>query len=417
MKEKILIDKTQYEQGIGTIISGTYLLLESHKAVKAHKSPNGYYYVRFQWKNVSVKRSCRTKDPEKAKIIASKIRQEYILRSSQGKPTSAAALKSRTLSDTINLYNQFVLESDNAPSPGTAHKYILHLKKWMKILDANTDTELRVAFQDYSLKKENARRKKTGEPPLKKGGYASSLRSAAAIFSTDALKYYKRHDFHIENPLLGEVPKATFEIFIAPPNGLEFIDTLFRAAEKDLSGEKQMYPIFLLCLGAGLRAQEATHVKWCDIQDAGIIVRSDEATHQTKNRKPRTVPVGPTLKQRLLKLKPTAAGMDDFVAPALRRSKINTAQKKYKQRCDRALKKLNKWLRTQGVTSELTTHPCHYLRKLFGASILTRYANGLQLAKKYLGHQSTDITERIYVDLLETPEVDILPDLKINNKK
>jgi integrase len=379
--------------------------------VEVYKHPNGTYYVRFKWQGKVVNRSCGARDRRKAMPIAKNIRLDYIEKHAAGKPTSAVRSKDRKLKDVIKLYKKFILESDKAPSPDTARKYVQQLTRWIKRLDAHTISEFRAAFQDYSLKKENARRLRDGDKPLQKGGYASSVRSAAAIFSKEALKYYKRHGYQFENPLSGEVPKATFEKFIVPPCGLEFIKTLFRAAEEDLSEEKQMYPIFLLCLGAGLRAQEATHVKWCDIQDAGIIVRSDEATHQTKNRKARTVPAGPTLKHRLLKLKPVAAGMDDFVAPALRRSKINTAQKKYKQRCDRALKKLNKWLRTQGVTSELTTHPCHYLRKLFGASILTRYANGLQLAKKYLGHQSTDITERIYVDLLETPEVDILPEL------
>ncbi len=282
----------------------------------------------------------------------------------------------------------------------------------MRILDATTVNELKEAFLDYSLKKENARRKMAGEPPLSKGGYASSLRGTAGIFSKQALKFYKRNGYHIENPLAGEVPKADFEKFIVPPGGLDFIKELFEAAQNELSHEPQIYPIFLICLGAGLRVQEATHVSWKHIQAGGIYVRSDEV-HRTKSGLPRLVPAGDSLKMRLLGKMPSDASPDDFVVPVLRdRTTGSGRPKKTKSRCDKAIKKLNAWLRQHGVTKDLTTHPCHYLRKLFGAVVLTKHPRGLALAKKYLGHESTDTTEKIYVDILETPEVNSLPEIE-----
>lgn len=401
-----------------------------------HKHPNGTYYVRFQWLGTPVNRSCRTKDRRIALPIAKRIRRDYILRQSQGKPTASVACKERKLKDIIKLFDRYVEESDNAPRPDTAKKYAQKLRGWIKILRVTTVTELKQAFADYSLKKENARRQKAnipiakendrrkikGEkekkllPLLSKGGYAASLREAAAIFSKDACKYYKRHGFHIENPLSGEVPKSEVEKFIVPPGGLNFISELFEAAEKELRGDKQLYPIFLLCLGAGLRVQEATHVNWGHIQANGIHVRCDEV-HRTKSGKSRLVPAGSSLKQRLIELQPSNVCDEDFIAPDLRKRTTGSEIKKCKSRCDRRVRKLNSWLRSKGVNNSLTTHPCHYLRKLFGASILTRHSNGLQLAKKYLGHASTDITEKIYVDLLETPEVDVLPDIETKPEK
>ena len=416
MEEHVQLARGDYEAALGATSLATSILIKADKEVEVHRHSNGVYYVRFQWHGTPVNRSCRTKDRRTAYPIARRIRRDYIFNESQGKPTMAAANKERKLNDVIKLYESFCEESDKAPSPATAKKYIQQLRGWVKVLGVKTVSELEQEIKDHSLKKENARRKKLELRPLNKGGYASSLRGAAAVFSTEAVKYYKRRGFYVENPLAGEVPKGDFEKFIVPPGGLDFITELFQAAEKEISAHQQMYPIFLLALGAGLRAQEATHASWKHVNENGVYVRNDDV-HRTKSNEPRIVPAGPSLKERLLELKPDGTGLDDFIAPDLRSRTTGTGDKKYKKRCDRALKQLNKWLRANGVTRYLTSHPCHYLRKLFGASILTNHPQGLQLAKKYLGHQTTDITERIYVDLLDTPEIDVLPEIGTEPQK
>ncbi len=124
MDDSVQISRESYEAALNATSLATAILLKADKDVEVHKHPNGNYYVRFVWDRIAVNRSCKTKDRRQAYVIAKKIRRDYILNHSQGKPTSAAECKDRKLKEVIKLYHRFLNESDKAPRHDTGLKYI-----------------------------------------------------------------------------------------------------------------------------------------------------------------------------------------------------------------------------------------------------------------------------------------------------
>jgi integrase len=188
---------------------------------------------------------------------------------------------------------------------------------------------------------------------------------------------------------LPKVPER--EPFEAP--SIEQIGTLVRQAEGELRLEdSNCYLLFLLALGAGLRVQEATHVKWMDITQDGIRVRSDK-DHTTKTKRGRRVRVGPGLLSKLEEYRGDHEP-DDWVIPNLKTPRVGRHPRK---RAITTAKRLAKWLRTK-LRSLGLKNPSHWLRKVFGSVVARDY--GMHAASRYLGHSTIEVTEKVYVGLL-----------------
>ncbi|MGF1451202.1 MAG: tyrosine-type recombinase/integrase [Opitutales bacterium] len=303
-------------------------------------------------------------------------------------------------------------------SPRSCQDYLVRFQSFRKIHGLETYGELLAVAERYTLEQENQVRKacsrKKGQPRLKQlspGGFKSNLRAYAAIFSKKALAHYRKNGLQLENPFRELDSRAGFEAFQSPPGGLGFVEKLQADAKQELADRPGLYLLFLLALGCGLRAQEATHVRWCDIRENHLFVRSDEV-HRTKSGLSRMVPITPLLRDLIGSFRPKQSSDEDYVLPPMRALRKQTTKRGARGLC--YTKGLGEWLKTKGIRRPLTTHPLHYLRKLFGAMIVTKHANGYALAKEYLGHQSITITEKIYVGLLEKPAPEIFKERNIS---
>ena len=222
-----------------------------------------------------------------------------------------------------------------------------------------------------------------------------TLRLARSIFAKKALVRYLEKGHAVENPFAGV---ALANPTIAPFAGFEMarIEKLIAAAKAQLrDADRDAYVIFLLTLCAGLRAQEATWAQKVHLTDSSIIVVSDPATHETKARRPRPVPLAPSI---VAELRAVASPDGPYLVGAQR-----ATLKRHEIRGEKPLRRLAEWLRGQGITDR---KPVHFLRKAYGAAVATRIS--AFAAQKYLGHSTMAVTEAHYSALIEKPSLDLL---------
>jgi integrase len=226
---------------------------------------------------------------------------------------------------------------------------------------------------------------------------STDLRSGAAMFTAEAMKYYEAANWTVINPFAGiRAPQPEIKPFEGYP--LESIRRLIADAKIELKGKDDpAYAVFLLALCAGLRAQEAAWVQRSHLRPNGVFVESDPEAHVTKNTKSRFVPLPPSV---VAELQAIGGEGPFFLADAER---PNGNKKVGHKRGYRVLKRLSVWLASKGITYE---RPIHFLRKVFGSVVATRH--GLFAARDYLGHGSVVVTERHYAALLEKPVVDLM---------
>lgn len=368
------------------------------------------WHVRFVWEGKTFRPSTGTSIRAEAERIAESIRLKAIVAYEVGKANPMQGAHD----DKVVMLNQveelFARYMSMPKSPRSAPKYLECFRKLRVLHQIETLLELTRFLESHTLRAENMTRAAIRErehsirpKPLSAGGYKSFMRNAAGVFSKGALQYYSRNIDVLENPFAELDLRANFEAFRPPPGGLEFVGTLQRNASAELRTTPPVHLLFLLCLGCGLRAQEATHVQWSDLGEKHLYVRSD-SIHLTKSGHSRYVPISGKLRDLLLSYKLSSAVESDFVIAT---KKAVLKRKKLPERCGHVQRQLGIWLRGQGIKEPITSHPVHYLRKLFGAMIVTRHANGYALAKDYLGHSSVVTTETIYAGLLERPAPDI----------
>jgi integrase len=377
------------------------------------------YYVQFRLREPgTVKRkqfmlSCRTKDHEEAKLRAAEIFTETIaqyraLRSTKslalpiGSPevslaATAVALPTikeapvpfeddPTIPEICELYERWMnsaLPGEKRPSPETARNYGRRLTQLTERLKAPTVSVLRAKMK--GLKREML------GPRMTEGNFVALLRGAAGLFWPKPMRFYREQGVRFDTPFpfLPTVPER--EPFEAP--SIEQIKTLIYQAETELRPkDTNCYLLFLLALGAGLRVQEATHVKWMDITQDGIRVRSDN-DHTTKTKKGRRVRVGPELLSRFEEYRQNHDPFE-WVIPDLRAPRAGGRRKK---RSIATARRLAAWLRTK-LRSLGLKNPAHWLRKVFGSVVARDY--GMHAASRYLGHSTIEVTEKVYVGLL-----------------
>ena len=208
---------------------------------------------------------------------------------------------------------------------------------------------------------------------------ASTLRQAKALFSPDRKLPFEK----TPNPFAGVTVKVG-----TPPKYVSTVKAgdLMRAAKTDLAtNHPEAYKVFLLALGAGLRAAEIDNLQWQQIDAAANTIRvMTTATFETKTESSeREVFVDAGLIAELDKFRAAATSL--YVLESERQPKPGAAVASY--RAETTFNTLKKWLRANGITGH---KPIHTLRKEFG-SLVTESAD-IFTASRQLGHASIALT-------------------------
>lgn len=195
------------------------------------------------------------------------------------------------------------------------------------------------------------------------------IKTSACPFSKASLQAMGMPD--LINPFKQAVwPKVENEPFRAPPR--PWIMDLMATGLAELQGADRI--AFALCLGAGLRWNEAVTLTWANVTPNGIRVLAALA----KGRQERTVPVG----AKLAGVLNTAANTSGPV--------IETADASALSR------RLCTWLRRHGIED---AKPVHFLRKCYGS--LAVADAGIFVASKLLGHASIEQTASVYAGIVD----------------
>ena len=213
----------------------------------------------------------------------------------------------------------------------------------------------------------------------------AKLQKAKSLFSPDRKLPFE----NLPNPFAGVAVK------VGTPS--KYVSTvkagdLMRAAKTELAiKDPEAYKVFLLALGAGLRAAEIDNLQWQHIDATENTVRiATTATFETKSdSSEREVFVDPGLIAELEKFRPAAT--PSYVLESERQPKPGAAIASY--RAEITFGRLKKWLRAHGITAQ---KPIHTLRKEFG-SLVTETAD-IFTASRQLGHASIALTATYYAE-------------------
>ena len=225
---------------------------------------------------------------------------------------------------------------------------------------------------------------------LKKRARTSSnsiLRQAKALFSQEILDTIS--GVKIPSPLPFE--KCKFY----PAEDMSYrsqIDSgaLVRAAMTELSErDTEVYKVFLLALGGGLRRSEIDTLTYEQADFANSMLRMHVTVEGRRKSKQSeaNVPIDQMLIDELRTWEQNAK--DKFVLNGPSADEPKKWGRNY--RCDETFKRTIAWLRTHGVN---TLKPIHTLRKEAGSLVATE--GGIQAAKQFLRHRSIEVTSAFY---------------------
>jgi integrase len=287
-----------------------------------------------------------------------------------------------TIEEIALLYDEWIASAtpgQTRPQPQTAKTNKNRMRQLARLVKAETVSELRTSMNGLTPDK-------IGVSPE---NFVSLLRSAAGPFWPKVLKHYKSQGVEFDTPF-PTLPRVLKRRFFEAPS-IEQILRLKALADKELKpNDVYSYLLFLLALGAGLRLQEAAHVKWEDITSNGICVRND-SVHRTKTNEGRRIKLGAGL---LAMIEEYRRFPLEWVIPDERSPKLGRSPRR---RCISAARRLAKWLRIK-LEEDGLKNPTHWLRKVFGSVVAQEY--GMLAASRYLGHSSIEVTEAVYVGLL-----------------
>ena len=187
---------------------------------------------------------------------------------------------------------------------------------------------------------------------------------------------------------------------------------LFVAAKRELADgianeklpanpQPEMFKIFLLALGAGLRRREIDSLTWkqIDWHRSTIRVETTSLAGTKSDRSEDDVRVDPEL------LKMLRVYMSGSQSPFVINSNVKPrplAVTYAHYRCDSHFNALIKWLRQKGITS---TNALHALRKEYGSLICQQ--SGIYAASTALRHSSIQLTVSHYIDQKQKVALDM----------
>ena len=148
-----------------------------------------------------------------------------------------------------------------------------------------------------------------------------------------------------------------------------------------------LWTAYWLTMHCGLRRREAAFARWSWVSDKYLIVRP-ETDFVTKSGKSRKIPIN----------------QDDraFVL-SHRADRTHILPGAYTNRYRTIFDKLAKLIRECGIKG---TKSVHELRKYFGARVATDLS--IFKAQRYLGHHSPELTNRLYADIIDDEDDEIV---------
>lgn len=226
---------------------------------------------------------------------------------------------------------------------------------------------------------------------------ASIIRNSKTLF---APKHLRLLSLDLPSPLpfdgieVGKLPRNRYRSKVNGP-------LLVKLAHDELrTANPEVYKIFLLAFGAGLRRGEIDHLTWKAIDwDKGTIAlevteHGDLKTEGSADVIDISRDVADYFKAEYAKSK------SEFVVS----SAVPTGQPKHwnHYRCDHHFRELIEWLHSHGVEAR---NPIHTLRKEFGSLINQQF--GIYAASSALRHSNISITRDYYVDKKERIALDL----------
>jgi integrase len=213
----------------------------------------------------------------------------------------------------------------------------------------------------------------------------SVLRQAKSLFSPERKLPFE----NLPNPFKGVAVEVG-----TPPRYVSTIKAadLLRDARAELSEKKpEAYKVFLLALGAGLRANEIDNLQWQHIDAKANTVRiMATETFDTKTESSeREVFVDAGLIAELGQYR--EENPKAYVLKSERQPKPGAAVASY--RAETTFDTLKKWLRAHGITAH---KPIHTLRKEFGSLVCE--SSDIFTASRQLGHASIALTATYYTE-------------------
>lgn len=221
----------------------------------------------------------------------------------------------------------------------------------------------------------------------------SILRNSKSLFTDKVFKKLADANMQLQMPLplpfdgveIGETVNHRYTSRIDA-------EQLARDAQKELPAEDpELFKIFLLAFGVGLRRGEIDRLTWPQFNwskdqiNVEVTAHGGAKTHSSIA----AVDVDPELMKLFRQFKEKAT--DEFVIESSVKPLPGANWHHY--RCNCAFMRLNAWLRAKGVD---VPNPIHTLRKEFGTLICQKF--GIFAASEALRHTDIRLTRAHYVD-------------------
>lgn len=378
------------------------------------------WFVRFRIKSADaagrghlVFRSTQTSDLKAAKVAAAKIFLEAhveLYRQPPESPSKGAASPPEVQFDPsieaiLSLYDDFMATatpgSKRHPKPRTARANKNRLRQLGRLLEATTVGELRKKYQGLTAGLIRGLQRRRGEVKLiTDENFVPLVRGAACVFSVAACEYYAERGHDLKTPF-PSLPAVVKRPFMAPPK--EVVDALIAWAETEIRPNPRDWMLFILCLGLGVRVQEATHLRWSDVELCGVWVG------RRKTAKGRFIRASTSLLRRIQENRPPDAKTSDWLVadgegPGLREDLEEVPEQRALRVERRVSKKVREKLIALGVGEQ--RNPIHYLRKLL-ASHVTEAQQNPMLTAQVLGN-SVEVAIERYIGTRHHAVADLL---------
>lgn len=407
----------------------------NHKYRLYQQARSPYWFVRLtgdgKRRAFSTRETVKKRAENKAKVIMADI-QSRGFDEAVKIHCAVNTPKERTATELLNpdcssigpLYKELCKKWDTAPSSITVARYIRNFESIYTHAKAKHISDLTEAsIEDFRTKYLRKAKRAGREDRSSKLSVNSIIRNSAALFSTKALREYKRQGYTITNPFVDIEAQRILKSSYTPLDR-SVVDLLWQNAHLLRDGDPEApepdkkiparrrydfreanpeaYLLLLLELGLGLRRNEADKVQWDWFYERDkrhfIEVRLTRY-FKPKSGQSRIIPVAEDL-WKLLQFNRKDKAV--FVVPGKKPKTLKQREElsTISYRCDRDHRHLSAWLRSMGVDDQ---KPCHRLRKEFGSYIATQF--GLYHAQRMLGHSSPTVTADHYAGLTDLPDI------------
>lgn len=240
-----------------------------------------------------------------------------------------------------------------------------------------------------------------GGNPLKENSarqtVASIIRNAKSLFSPKILQHVGLElpkPLPFEGVTPGKTPRTRYKSKINPA-------LIVQLAHKELKqAQPELFKIFLLAFGAGLRRGEIDRLTWkqFDWNKSTLSLEVTEYGDLKTDGSAEEIDISDDM------LAYFKAQLAESTSPFVISSAVEVSQPKHwnHYRCDRHFKDLIDWLHDHHVEAR---NPLHTLRKEFGSLINQQF--GIYAASAALRHSNINLTREYYVDKKERIALDL----------